>query len=133
MVLISGAGKTTVVFLSTPISTRLCRLLSCKASGCAIIVSDASPSAAAASASPSAAMIFARFARSASAWRANAFHAIRKLGVPQLDERNDDAPFRGRDVKDLTYVDVDTVGLGQRLIQRVLADNLTPTSFVRSG
>src|SRR4051812_37833850 len=26
MVLISGAGKTTVVFLSTPISTRLCRL-----------------------------------------------------------------------------------------------------------
>ncbi|GCD88685.1 hypothetical protein NLS1_06910 [Nocardioides sp. LS1] len=70
MVLIRGAGKTTVVFLSTPISTRLCRLRSCRASGWAIIVSDASPSAAAAAASPSAAMILARFSRSASAWRA---------------------------------------------------------------
>ena len=29
MVVISGAGNTTVVFLSTPISTRLCRLRSC--------------------------------------------------------------------------------------------------------
>src|SRR6266545_5556196 len=37
MVLISGAGKTTVVFLSTPISTRLCRLRSCRASGWAIM------------------------------------------------------------------------------------------------
>jgi len=33
MVVISGAGNTTVVFLSTPISTRLCRLRSCSASG----------------------------------------------------------------------------------------------------
>jgi hypothetical protein len=31
MVLISGAGNTTVVFLSTPISTRLCRFRSCSA------------------------------------------------------------------------------------------------------
>src|SRR5664280_2346773 len=69
-VLISGAGNTTVVFLSTPISTRLCRLRSCSASGCAIMVSEASPRAAAASDSPSALMIFARFSRSASAWRA---------------------------------------------------------------
>ena len=38
--------------------------------GCAIIVSDATPSWAAASASPSAAMILARFSRSASACRA---------------------------------------------------------------
>ncbi len=68
--LISGAGNTTVVFLSTPISIRLCRLRSCRASGCAIIVSEASPRAAAAADSPSAAMIFARFSRSASAWRA---------------------------------------------------------------
>ena len=67
MVDISGAGNTTVVFLSTPISTRLCRLRSCSASGWAIIVSDASPSAAAARDSPSALMIFARFSRSASA------------------------------------------------------------------
>src|SRR5215467_3593599 len=72
MVLISGAGKTTVVFLSTPISTRLCKLRSCRASGWAIMVSEASPSAAAASDSPSALMILARFSRSASAWRAMA-------------------------------------------------------------
>lgn len=72
MVLISGAGKTTVVFLSTPISIRLWRLRSCSANGCCIIVSDASPSAEAAAASPSAAMILARFSRSASAWRAMA-------------------------------------------------------------
>ncbi len=72
MVLISGAGKTTVVFRSTPISTRLCRLRSCSASGWAIIVSDAAPRAAAASDSPSALMILARFSRSASAWRAMA-------------------------------------------------------------
>ena len=72
MVLISGAGNTTVVFLSTPISTRLCRLRSCKASGWAIITSEAAPSWSAANASPSAAMILARFSRSASAWRAMA-------------------------------------------------------------
>src|SRR6266545_7664905 len=40
MVLISGAGNTTVVFLSTPISTRLCRLRSCNASGWAIMTSE---------------------------------------------------------------------------------------------
>jgi hypothetical protein len=67
MVLISGAGNTTVVFWSTPISTRLWRLRSCRARGWAIIVSEASPRAAAAAASPSAAMILARFSRSASA------------------------------------------------------------------
>lgn len=43
MVLISGAGKTTVVFLSTPSSNRLCRLRSYRASGWAIIVSEAVP------------------------------------------------------------------------------------------
>ena len=65
--LISGAGNTTVVFLSTPISTRLCRLRSCSASGWSIMMSEASPRAAAAADSPSAAMILARFSRSASA------------------------------------------------------------------
>ena len=65
MVLISGAGNTTVVFLSTPISTRLWRLRSCKANGWAIITSEAAPSWSAASCSPSAAMILARFSRSA--------------------------------------------------------------------
>ncbi len=68
--LINGAGKTMVVFFSTPSSSRVCRFRSCKASGCFIMVSDASPSAAATRASPSAAMILARFSRSASAWRA---------------------------------------------------------------
>ncbi len=33
MVVIRGAGNTTVVFSSTPISTRLCRFRSCKARG----------------------------------------------------------------------------------------------------
>lgn len=33
MVVINGAGNTTVVFLSTPISTRLCKLRSCRARG----------------------------------------------------------------------------------------------------
>src|SRR5215211_282085 len=72
MVLISGAGNTTVVFWSTPISTRLWRLRSCKANGWAIMTSEAAPSWSAASCSPSAAMILARFSRSASAWRAMA-------------------------------------------------------------
>jgi hypothetical protein len=44
MVLISGAGNTTVVFLSTPISTRLWRLRSCRARGWAIMTSEAAPS-----------------------------------------------------------------------------------------
>src|SRR5579862_1279460 len=70
IVLMSGAGKTTVVFLSTPISTSDCRFLNCSASGWAIITSEARASSPAARASPSAAMIFARFSRSASAWRA---------------------------------------------------------------
>ena len=43
-----------------------------RAGGWAIMVSEASPSAAAASDSPSALMILARFSRSASAWRAMA-------------------------------------------------------------
>ena len=67
MVLISGAGNTTVEFLSTAISISVWRFRSWSARGCAIITSEASPSDAAAMASPSAAMIFARFSRSASA------------------------------------------------------------------
>jgi hypothetical protein len=69
MVAISRAGNTTVVFLSTPISTRLCRLRSCSASGWAIMMLEASPSAAAASDSPGV-DDFARFSRSAPACRA---------------------------------------------------------------
>jgi len=38
------AGNTTWVFLSTPISTRLCRLANCSATGWAIMMSAASPS-----------------------------------------------------------------------------------------
>ena len=70
--LMSGAGNTTVVFFSTPSSASVCKLRNCSARGWRIIVADASPSAAAARASPSAAMIFARFERSASASRAMA-------------------------------------------------------------
>lgn len=52
IVLMSGAGNTTVVFLSTPDSTRVCRFRNCNANGCAIIVSDASARAAAARTHP---------------------------------------------------------------------------------
>ena len=43
MVLINGAGNTTVVFLSTPNSTRLCKLRSYNAGGCAITMTEAPP------------------------------------------------------------------------------------------
>ena len=52
---INGAGKTTAVFFSTPNSSNVCRFRSCSAYGWAIMVSEASPRAAAARASPSAA------------------------------------------------------------------------------
>jgi|SRR5580692_9533510 hypothetical protein len=52
MLVISGAENTTVVLLSTLISTRLRRLSSCSPSGWAIMMSEASPSAAAARDSP---------------------------------------------------------------------------------
>jgi len=52
IVVMIGDGNTTVVFLSTPISTRLCRLRSCSASGWAIMMSEASPNAVAARCSP---------------------------------------------------------------------------------
>src|ERR1700757_137683 len=52
IVLISGAGKTTVEFLSTATSTSVWRLRNCSASGWAIITSEAVASSPAARASP---------------------------------------------------------------------------------
>src|SRR5664280_342698 len=67
IVLMREAGNTTVEFLSTAISMRVWRLRNWSANGWFIMMSEASPSDDAAIASPSAAMIFARFSRSASA------------------------------------------------------------------
>src|SRR3954464_6368843 len=98
----SGAGNTTVEFRSTAISASVCRLRSCRASGWAIITSEAAASSPAASASPSAAMILARFSRSASAWRAIArLHAVGQLDVLELDDGDLDAPVLGLHVEDL--------------------------------
>src|SRR6478609_5564964 len=125
MVLISGAGKTTVEFLSTAISTRDCRFRSCRASGCAIMMSEASPSAAAAIDSPSAAMIFARFSRSASACRAMARFMLSGSWISFSSTRvTSNAPLDGADVEDFADVEIDAVGLGERLVKGVLADHL---------
>ena len=58
MVLISGARKTTVVFLSTPISTGLCRVAQLQREGWAIMMSEASRARRRAGTLP---QIFARF------------------------------------------------------------------------
>src|SRR5665647_3578669 len=93
MVVMIGAGNATVVFLSTPISTRLCRLRSCSANGWAIMVSEASPRAAAASDSPSALMILARFSRSASACWALAMDRHRHDAPPHPTQEAADADY----------------------------------------
>ncbi len=56
-----------VEFFSTEISDMVCKLRNWSAIGCAAIISAVSASFAAAKASPSAAIILARFSRSASA------------------------------------------------------------------
>ena len=118
MVLMSGAGNTTVVLWSTPMSTRLWRLRSCKASGWAIMMSEAAPSWSAASCSPSAAMILARFSRSASAWRAMARFMVSGSWMSLSSTRvtTTPPPLLGGPIQDLADVDVDAVGLGQRLV-----------------
>ena len=54
-----------------------------------------------------------------------ALHALGQLDVLQLDQGDLDAPSGSGDIEDLADVDVDAVGLGQDLIQGVLADHLT--------
>ena len=123
--LIIGAGNTTVVFFSTPSSASVCRFRSCRASGCAIIVSDASPRAAAAIDSPSAAIILARFSRSASACRAIARFMLSGNWISFSSTRcHFHAPLEGRHIEDLLDVGVDDVGFGERLVQGVLTDHL---------
>src|SRR6185312_7147539 len=113
-------GNTTVEFLSTATSTRVWRLRSCSASGWAIITSEACASSPAASASPCAAMILARFSRSASAWRAIARCMLPgQLDIPQLDDGDLDPPLLGLHVEDLGDVLIDRIGLRQRLIERM--------------
>ena len=109
--LIIGAGNTTVVFFSTPSSASVCKFRSCKASGCAIIVSDASPRAGCGH----------RFAFGGNNFGAllplglglpghRAFHAVGQLDILQLDEVHFDAPLEGRHIEDLLDVGVDDVG-----------------------
>ena len=49
---------------------------------------------------------------------------VGQLDVLELDQGDLDAPFDGGDVEDLADVEVDLVGLGQGLVQGVLADDL---------
>ena len=51
-------------------------------------------------------------------------HAVGQLDVLELDQGHLDTPVDGGDVEDLADVEVDPVGLGQRLVQGVLADDL---------
>ena len=61
------AGKMMVEFFSTDISAMVCSVRSCRATGCCVMMSAASPSLTAAWYSPYAATILARRSRSASA------------------------------------------------------------------
>src|ERR1035437_2758242 len=53
-----------------------------------------------------------------------AFHGVGQLDVLEFDQGDLDAPVDGGDVEDLADVQVDLVGLGQGLVQGVLADDL---------
>jgi len=92
LVLISGAGNTTVVFLSTPSSTRVCKLLSWRASEWATMMSEAASSGAAASCSPSALTTLALLPLGLGLPGHRTLHAVRKLDVLELQERDGDAP-----------------------------------------
>src|SRR6266536_4246612 len=52
------------------------------------------------------------------------FHAVGQLDVLELDQGDHHAPLLGRHVEDFADVDVDAVGLGQRLVEGVLPDHL---------
>jgi hypothetical protein len=56
-------------------------------------------------------------------------HAVGQQDVLELDQGDDDAPLGGLLVEDLPDADVDAVRLGQRLVQRVLADHLAERSL----
>ena len=104
------SANTTVVFFSTPSSASVCKFRSCKASGCVIIVSDASPVRAAAIDSPSAAIILALLPLGLGLPGHRAFHAVGQLDILQLDEVHFDAPLERRHIEDLLDVGVDDVG-----------------------
>ena len=56
--------------------------------------------------------------------RHRALHALRELDVLQLDERDQYAPVLGCAIENLANARVHTVGLGQRLVESVLTDDL---------
>src|SRR5256714_15025254 len=88
------------------------------------MMSAAVPRASAARASPSAAMILARFSRSASAWRAMARFMLSGSWMSLSSTTvTFTPPLLGLDVEDLADVLVDRVRLGQRLVERVPADH----------
>ena len=124
MVLIKGAGNTTVVFLSTPISTRDCRFRSCRANGWAIMVSEASPRAVAARFAFSGDNLGPLLTLGLGLPRHRPLHPFGELDILQLDEGHLHAPGEGERVQDLPDIAVDALGLGQRLVQAVPADHL---------
>jgi len=124
IVVMMGDGRTTVVFLSTPISTRLCRLRSWSAIGCVIIVSEASPSAAAAIDSLGVDDLCALLPLGLGLAGHGALHAVGQLNVLEFDEGHLNRPRQRRDVEDLPDVLVDAISLRERLVETVLADDL---------
>src|SRR2546429_214155 len=52
------------------------------------------------------------------------FHAVGQLDVLELDEGHHHTPVLGGDVENLPDAYVDAIGLGQRLVEGVLADDL---------
>ena len=123
IVLISGAGKTTVEFLSTATSTRVWRLRSCSASGCAIITSAASELAGRECLAFGSDDLGALLALGLGLAGHRSLHALGQLDIAQLDDRDLDPPRLGLHIEDLADVLVDLVGLRQRLIQGVTPDH----------
>ena len=122
---INGAGNTTVVFLSTPISTRRLQVAQLQrqrvrhhgvrgfaerggGQRLAFGGDDFRP--------------LLPFCLGLAGHRP--LHAVGQLDVFELDQGDLHAPLGGRDIEDLTDVEIDLVGLGKRLIQGVLADDL---------
>ena len=108
IVLISGAGKMTVEFLSTAISTSVCRLRSCSASGWAIITSDGVGQLAGGERlALGGDDLGALLALGLGLTGHRALHALGQLDVLELDDRDLHAPLLGLDVEDLADVLVD--------------------------
>jgi hypothetical protein len=124
MVLISGAGNTTVVFWSTPISTRLWRLRSCRASGRPSHVGGGPELVGGQCLALGGDDLGPLLAFGLGLAGHGPLHGLGQLDVLELDQGHHHPPVLGGPVQDLADGQVDGVGLGQGLVQGVLADDL---------